>query len=377
MMPTNLPARRGFLTQSLAAAALAAGRSWALAAPAHAEPWACPVLGDLHFDRLEHHDLAWLEKDHPGDVRQVQNYSRVTREVMPRLMAVVKKQIERQTGEAGTAVPLVLQLGDLLEGLCGTPDLAARQAREAIDFVREADFGRPLLMVKGNHDVTGPGAAEIYNRLLVPFMSHESLDEIRQAVFTQRRGGTLLVFYDAYDKASLDWFANIVEERRPERLVFLIHPPVVPYNARSSWHIYSKPSQESQRRRLLELLGSVNAIVLCGHLHKYSLLRRRTEHGSFTQLAISSVATDLEAKPRDELSGLDEYGPDLVRLEPNHSPNTIAERRALLAAEKPFIEHFEYADTWGHAMLRFDGGSVTTEVFRGLSTSVWKKHRLA
>src|SRR5689334_21306097 len=44
-----------------------------------------PVLGDLHFDRLEHHDLDWLRRDHPGDVAQVENYSKLTREIMPGL----------------------------------------------------------------------------------------------------------------------------------------------------------------------------------------------------------------------------------------------------------------------------------------------------
>jgi len=367
------PSRRRFLTQTLGAAALAGSGSWALAAPDFSGEWACPLLGDLHFDKLEHHDFAWLEKDHPGDVRQVQNYSRVTREVMPQLLATVKQQIDG----AATPVPFVLQLGDLIEGLCGTPELAGRQAREALDLVNDASFGRPMLLIKGNHDVTGPGAAEVYDKILVPSMQSSALDEIRRSAFTQQRGGVLLVFFDAYDKGSLDWFANLVAERKPERLIFLIHPPVVPYNARSTWHVYSKPSQAQERQRLLELLGRTRATVLCGHLHKYCFLRRRTEHGTFVQLAISSVATDREGKPRDELSGLKHYGPDLTRLEPKHSPDTIETRRAILTAEKPFLQHFDYADTWGHAMLRFHGAGLTAEVYRGLSTTAWKKLDLA
>lgn len=366
-MPAEFAARRRFLAQSLGAAALAGSGNWALAAP-ETDDWVCPVLGDLHFDRLEHHDLDWLAKDRAGDLSQVHNYSRLTREVLPKLLAVVNEQI----ASAKSPVPLVLQLGDLLQGLCGSPDLANRQAREAIDFVRAAKFGRPLLMTKGNHDITGPGAAEAYEKLLLPFMADPTLEAIARPAFVQRRGGTLLVFYDAYDKASLDWFAELMTERQPERLIFVIHPPVVPYNARSSWHVYSKPAQQAQRDRLLALLGKHRAVVLCGHLHKYSFLRRRTESGSFVQLALSSVATDPAGKPKDELTGLDAYSPDLVRLEPKHSPDTIDARRALLAAERPFIEHFEYADTWGHAMLQFQGNRLTAAVHRGLATTPWK-----
>jgi hypothetical protein len=128
---------------------------------------------------------------------------------------------------------------------------------------------------------------------------------------------------------------------------------------------------------LLNLLGKSNAIVLCGHLHKYCYLRRRTDHGSFVQLAISSIATNSDGKPKNELAGVDAYHPDLVRLEPNHAPETIEMRRESLAAEKPFIEHFEYADTWGHAMLRFHGLRITAEVYRGLATTAGRSIELA
>ena len=363
--------RRQFVGGTLAAA-VAGGGSWALAATGGDADWDCPLLGDIHFDKLEHHDLAWLEKDHPGDVRQVQNYSRVTREILPRLLMAVKQQIDAAT----VSVPMILQLGDLIEGLCGTRELAAQQANEAVELIQQANFGRPLLMIKGNHDITGPGAAEAYDQILVRSMQAPGLDEIRRAAFTQQRGGVLLVFYDAYDKGSLDWFTNLIAERKPERLVFLIHPPVVPYNARSTWHVFSKPTQAKERERLLDLLGSTRAVVLCGHLHKYCFLQRRTEKGSFLQLAISSVATDTEGRPKDELTGVDAYGPDLVHLEPNHSPETLDLRRALLTAEKSFIERFEYADVWGHALLHIRGSGFTADVFRGMAKDVWKSHDL-
>ena len=78
----------------------------------------------------------------------------------------------------------------------------------------------------------------------------------------------------------------------------------MPYNARSNWHIYSSPKQAAQRAQLLELLGRHRAIVLCGHLHKYSLLVRRTDYGPFVQLAISSVAATSDGQPEDERSGV-------------------------------------------------------------------------
>jgi hypothetical protein len=72
----------------------------------------------FHFDRLEHHDMAWLQKERPNDVRQVENSSRITREVMPALFTEVREQIAAQK----VAVPFVVHIGDLMEGLAGHPN---------------------------------------------------------------------------------------------------------------------------------------------------------------------------------------------------------------------------------------------------------------
>jgi hypothetical protein len=368
-----MPSRRHFLkTLAAASALLGPAGNWAFAAGDAAENWSFPLLGDLHFDRLEHHDHEWLAKEHPGDVAQVENYSRITRELTPKLFARVRESLN-ELNKAKTQVPFVLQLGDLLEGLCGNEGLANRQAREGIDFVREAGFSAPMLITKGNHDITGPGATEAYRQLLLPFIAESAGSKITEAAFARRQGGTLVAFYDAYDKNSLDWFAKTLAESKPQRLIVAIHPPVVPYNARSNWHIYSSPKQAAQRARLLELLGRHRAIVLCGHLHKYSLLVRRTDFGRFAQLAISSVAASSDGQQKDVRAGLDQYTPDLVDLEPKHAPDTVAARRDLLAAERPFIEHFDYADTWGHAVVRLTAGKIAADIYRGFEPKPWKK----
>jgi hypothetical protein len=357
--------RRSFLQHSAAAyTLLGSGGNWAIAAN-DVNNWSFPLLGDLHFDRLEHHDHEWLSREHPGDISQVQNYSRVTRDMTPRLFERVRASLD-QLREAKTAVPFVLQLGDLLEGLCGNEQLAQQHAREGIEFVRQAGFSAPLVLTKGNHDITGPGAVEAYRQILLPFISEPT------AAYARKQGETLVAFYDAYDKNSLDWFDKLLADIRPARLIVAIHPPVVPYNARSNWHIYSSPKQADQRKRLLNLLGRHRAIVLCGHLHKYSLLTRRTDDGPFVQLAISSVAASTDGKPRDARSGVNEYGPDLVDLEPNHAPETVAVRRDLLSAERPFVEHFEYADTWGHGVVHVRGTRLSADIYRGFDKAPWK-----
>lgn len=346
---------------------LGTGGSWALPA-AQSQEWAFPLLGDLHIDHPDHHDMEWLRKEHPNDVSQVQNYSRISREFTPRLLAVTAQQAR----ESRLPVPFVLQLGDLIEGLCGSERLATRQANDALDLIRQTKFPAPLLFTKGNHDVTGPGAAQVYDNVLVPFMAEQAGKEIQQAKFTREREGVLLIFYDAYNRDSLEWFAQLLPKHKNRRVVFVIHPPVVPYNARSTWHVYSQPKQEPQRQRLLDLLGQARAVVLSGHLHKYSLLVRRTEKGRFVQLGLSSVASSADAKPRQLIEDVKGYGETLVQLEPRHSPDTEKRRRQILESERRFIERFEYADTWGHALVTVRGDQVHAAVYRGLERGPWK-----
>src|ERR1044071_8265552 len=117
--------RRSFLRTTIAAAAACTALP-ALAAPAPRNQFSFVLLGDLHFDRLEHHDMQWLRANKPDDVRQVQDYSVITRDVTPKLFTKVRESISdsRQPGQRN--VQFVLQVGDLVEGLCGTEALAAK-----------------------------------------------------------------------------------------------------------------------------------------------------------------------------------------------------------------------------------------------------------
>src|SRR3954454_14400713 len=100
--------------------------------PHDADAFTFPLLGDIHYDRLEHHDLDWLRRDHPGDVHQVENYSKLTREIVPRLF----EELRQVAAGLGAPLPFVIQVGDLVEGLCGGVERARTQCHEAIDLVR-------------------------------------------------------------------------------------------------------------------------------------------------------------------------------------------------------------------------------------------------
>ena len=337
------------------------------------QPFAFIALGDLHFDRMAHHDVAYVEQKYgDDDVSQIKNYSRLTESVLPKTFAEVREV----AGSYKPRVAFVAQLGDLVEGLCGTPQLARRQCEEAIAFVEQAHLGAPFLVTRGNHDGTGPGAPQAYSSVILPFLSKQAGQPLETASFAYEQGDALFAFFDAYDPRSLDWLEQTLATRRARHVFVLIHPPVVPIGARSLWPIYSRPNQRSQRERLLSLLGKHRAIVLCAHLHKYAALVRQTDQGRFFQLSLSTVISSGTRSP-SLLSGMERYGPDLVALEPRFEPGTERQRRDVLKDEAPFIEHYEYADAPGYAVITVRESDVRVEAYLGLGRNLWRTLTIA
>lgn len=370
---TSTRSRRRFLQAS---AALASG----LLSPPHAavaddgQSFAFPLLGDLHFDRPDHHDFTWLERTKPGDISQIKSYCRNTAETTPRLFSGVRERVSQQNRTS--RVPFVLQVGDLVEGLCGSEELAVRQDREALDFVRGAELGVPLLFTKGNHDVTGDGASAAFASVFEPYLREQSArfagGQISRACYTVEYHDALFCCFDAYDTESLAWLEAALAKRTARHCFVAVHPPVVPYGARATWHLYAGAKDRPRREKLLGLLGEQNAIVLSGHLHKFSAITRATpDRGRFVQVAVSSVIKTLGAGPKYVLSGIDDYGPDQIRVEPSYSPDTANQRRTVYETERRFVRAFEYAELAGYAMVTVSRDGVRLAVYSGISERPW------
>ncbi|HWQ90630.1 MAG TPA: metallophosphoesterase [Clostridia bacterium] len=369
--------RRQFIQRSVAGAATLALSPSAIQAAA-GRSFSFVLLGDLHLDKLEHHDLGWLEREKPDDLRQVRDYSRITKEMVPKLLAAVRETVADLNRAPETRVAFIAQAGDLVEGLCGREDLAVQHNRDAIKLMDEAKLGAPFLFTKGNHDITGAGAPAAFASVFHPFLSAQrarlgASEAVTSANYEVEYGDALFCFFDAYDRESLPWLEGVLARRSARHCFLLAHPPVVPYGARSTWYLFAAEREKAQRERLLELLGKNRAFVLGGHIHKYSVLTRATPAGSFLQLALSSVISRPEVTARNVLSGPNAYTPDQVSVEPTFSPATEPERRAVYKLEGPFVKGFEYADLPGFAVIRLAGAKVTATVYSGVSRQVWRE----
>ncbi len=352
-----------------------------LAQDTRADAFSFVVLGDLHFDKLEHHDLAWLERDKPDDLRQVRDYSRITAELLPGLLATVREQVAQLSRSPRARTAFVLQLGDLVEGLSGSESLAVRQNTDAVSFINAAGLRVPFLFTRGNHDTTGSGAAEAFKQVFHPFIAWQAglcggMATAARSIVEHR--DALFCLFDAYDPESLPWLEAALARRTARHCFVALHPPVVPYGARATWHVFSGQKQQKQRDRLLELLGRHRAFVLSGHIHKYSLLVRTTPgNGRFLQLALSSVVPAPVIEPRNILSGKKKYTADQVKVEPDFSPQTEPERRAVIETEAPWVRQFQYADLPGYAIVTIKGPTVEAKVYSGASHHPWRSLHLS
>jgi hypothetical protein len=369
--------RRAFV-KSLLAGAAGLSLPGSAARAGSREPFSFLLLGDLHYDKLRCHDLEALGKTKPDDVRQIRQYSSLATEMVPRLFGSVRETIAEVNRAPGSRVAFTAQLGDLVEGLCSNEELALQLNTGVLQMVKEAQLGVPFLFTKGNHDITGPGAAEAFKEAFYPFLDEQrrafgAQAKLSSACYAFERGEALFCVFDAYDKTSLEWLESVLDRRTARHCFLLVHPPVVPYGARATWHLFSSEREKPQRERLLQLLGKNHVFVLSGHIHKYNLLVRSTPGGGrFLQLSLCSVVPSPEVTPRNELNGIAQYTPDQVSVEPHFSPGTESVRRAVYQVEAPFVKHFEYADLPGYAVLTLDGPRVTARIYPGLSHQVWR-----
>lgn len=370
------PSRREFLLQAtITLAGAGVAFHWprrALASPSADQPlYAFPVLGDIHYDLMAHHDMDWVHREKPHDIRQIEGYVEASTRFTPRFLRSVAAMMREQKAP----VPFVIQVGDFVEGLCGSFDLQAKQFEDAIGAVEGVGFGVPFLITKGNHDITGPGAPEAYDRVLLPWLSKQQDRGLDQASYIVKHDEDLFVYYDCY-RGNVDWVEKALSENPARHVFFIVHQPVVPYNARATWTCFRADTEAEPRARLLSLLGQYQAIVLSGHLHKFCLLVRDTDAGPFVELGTLSVIRGEHEKIRDELNGVSAFGPDLVNLEPQHSPGTVDLRRQILADESAYIRHYEYANAAAFAMIKVYVDRVEADIYAGLEQQPWKSRDL-
>lgn len=312
------------------------------------------ALGDLHYDKLEFHDLDWLKNKwrNPDDYRQItQEYVVYTEKHWDSLIDILR----HQSKEYQPKISAIVQLGDLMEGLAGSPEYAEKMAKGAINAIEAADLNVPWVLVKGNHDGWyGPGEPEAYKKIIAPYVNSKLNVNAENSFYTYSIGPVEFICCpDFHDR---DYIVNFIEDSliksKAKYKFVLIHTPIIPVTGRC-WDVFNyrtaNEHNNSQREKLLNLLAHHKAIILCAHLHRYSIVKRSTNQGPVVQIMLNSVIRqkDLNAP----YWKTEEYGANLVDIEPQFDPEHKKQRKIALAKEAKYIEKFYLADMPGYAVI--------------------------
>lgn len=334
------------------------------------------ALGDMHFDKLEYHDLDYV-MTRPQDYEQIfKEYPQYTAFFMPKFLQVIKKQ-----SIAIPRVKAVVQLGDLVEGVSGNDSLAREMNRGAVDMLYSVKLPVPWILVKGNHDVSNsPGQSQAWEEVIRPFIEQQIGKDANHGMYTYKISDNVEFFildqFFSVDRnvPETDMIAFLENELKASKAKYkfvMAHQPVIPVTQRC-WHLLSgirRPVKDKELRdKFLNLLAKYKVIVLSAHLHEYSVLTRETPSGNIVQVMINSVNRGLQ--PPIPKTVFTEYkGQKWVEENPTWQPATREIRREILAQEKKHILKFSRADLPGYAVFNIDDSKdeVNLNYYNGLS----------
>lgn len=329
------------------------------------------ILGDMHYCETRFYDLDAMQANKAGDYRQItKTYAPVTEANWEDQLNQIRKAVKNTVPQ----VKCLVQLGDISEGLANYAGSADQMAENVTNVLRESNMGVPWVLAKGNHDITGVGdfkqdARDAFNKYYVPFIKEQTgCTDVTEGNYVYRNGDCLFVALDSWNsKTDQVEFARKALEGSDAKYKFVfMHEPVVPVSERC-WFFLKK--KDEKREQLLKVIAENKAIVLCGHLHRYSVLRRNTEWGPVVQVMAASV-TNLNRKetPGYEL-GLEQYGEYLVDWKPDFSPSNADWRREVLRKESQFVDYYKMSDLAGYGVISIDGkkGKISLKYYPAFS----------
>ena len=132
-------------------------------------------------------------------------------------------------------------------------------------------------------------------------------------------------------------------------------------------------NQPDEREKLLEVIAKNKAIVLCAHLHRYSVVKRETKYGPIVQIMAVSVIRDKDYLiPKTVIT---RYGASLAEDVPEWQPETLEQRKTWLTEEGKYVTYYKQTDLPGYALLNIDPDKnrVTLEYFAAFGKKPYDK----
>lgn len=331
------------------------------------------VLGDLHLDKFEWHDMDYVHT-RPQDFAQIsKEYPFYTATYMPHLF----KLIQKQTKETKPEIKARLQLGDLMEGVAGNKELAEKMGQGCTDILLNIQSDVPWILTKGNHDVSNsPGQSEAWRNTILPFISAQAQTTLANGMYTYKVNDDIQLFileqFFSNDEglpetSIIDFLSKELPKSKSKYKILLTHQPVIPVTERC-WHLFSglrRPVKNIElRNTFLELLAEYHVIVFCAHLHQYSKLIRNTPKGPIVQFMFNSVIRDFGIPPQPKVTTSFPSIKDMNQTWQNH---TLEKRVQILKEEAKFIRSYYKEESYGYGIVSLKDGILTVGYYRGLT----------
>ena len=338
------------------------------------------ILGDTHYDAVdpELYHAGYTDPKPEREalhrkefVRNGQMWAGRSRNLVKRAACLVDDNTK-----------YVFQMGDLIQGDTADAPTHKRFLDDAMNlFKSDVAPDLPFVTVAGNHDLRGNDdsvATQAYIEYMAPRMSSELGQEITGPNFLFRNGPDAFVVIN-FTKPDVPEITSLLEQARGARHVFVIvHSPVFPFDDAKYywWYLLGnrKDSRAEERRRMRELLASLNAIVLCGHTHTTEFLDWRGDGGRITQMTMSSVwRTDDQSVYKELASGAREYCTLLFKEKPElETPANVA----LFDEYRAGIVSYSMSEAAGSYKLIVEGNKVYVDFYAGDSARRSKRFTL-
>ena len=235
------------------------------------------VIGDTHFDGPEYHISE----------PQSENGKKERRRNLIQWQGKSQKLLAAAAAQSSKDVPFIIQLGDLTQGDCDTPELHAAMFKGAFDVFHKIFPGKKIFTLRGNHDGRWKGiSTDAVDKYMVPLIKKELASDVDMdgTNYAVRYGKDLYIFYD-YTKDSSGNFAITTLKRNADarHIFFLTHLPIFPCSTGNPGWIVP------HFKELIPLLAKHKAVVLCAHTHFWGEIIYQCSKGTLPQFIVTSM----------------------------------------------------------------------------------------
>lgn len=328
------------------------------------------ILGDTHFDAepasvyhsFYDEPVEWLNRVQRAEFAR---NGEMWRERCPRLLKRAACLVDENTRMA-------LQMGDLIQGDCGNPDVHRKMLEDVMNRFKAEFGGLPFVTVSGNHDIRGKGARAAYNEYMPKRMSQELSKEILKTTFGFNVGDDayLVLDFNRPDDAETE---KLLSDSKGARHTFVIsHGPLFPMDSDSCrwfYHGADKPEDTQAHRHFRSEFAKRKVICLCGHSHHTRLTEWKGDGGLITQLEMTSVwAGEANGIYKVHCDDPQKYGLNRMNKKTMPDGSPIKDESALFDEYRPGLTRYLDSIAAGSYKMRVSDKSVEVDFYPGDDT---------